>query len=83
MLSIIFGAGVLYYYKDYIYNKYLDIVNGYIRIKCNYYGCNKMHLFTHEKYIETIQSYGLNTVYCDSCLEKKYNDCIINKNLIK
>jgi len=68
MLSIIFSVGVIYYYRDYIYNKYLDIVDGYIKIKCNYPKCNKTHKFTHQNYLEYINNCKINYVYCDKCI---------------
>jgi hypothetical protein len=75
LLSIIVSFGIGYYYRDYFYNKYLDVVDGYIKIKCCYDKCNKMHKYTHQEYLEMIKSDNLN-VFCQECLEKAFDEFI-------
>ena len=72
-ISLILGLSCSYYYKDYLYNKYLDIVDGYIRVKCSYNKCSKMHNLTHQEYLEKIP---LISVYCDGCVNKAFNDFV-------
>ena len=75
ILSILTTLGVTYYYRDYLYNKYLDVVDGYIKLKCSYDKCNKMHKYTHEQYLEMLKT-NQTTVYCTDCLEKAFDEFI-------
>jgi len=75
ILSVIVSLGVGYYYKDYLYNKYLDVVDGYIKIKCSYDKCNKMYKYTHQEYLEMITTNAIK-VYCPDCLDKAFDEFV-------
>ena len=72
-ISLILGLGYSYYHRDYLYNKYLDIVDGYMRVKCAYDKCNIMHKLTHQEYLEKLP---LINVYCEGCLNKAFDDFV-------
>ena len=81
-LTLVLGLGCSYYYKDYLYNKYLDIKDGYMRIKCSYDKCNKMHLMTHEEYLKRLEQSSNKerfNIYCDGCLDKAFDEFVENE----